>query len=155
MATDQTAPFYRPTILLVEDNLADLRLAQEVLKEAQLDHELLVARDGEQAMRMVRKQGEYATIKRPDLILLDLNLPRKHGREVLAEIKADPLLRRIPVLVLSTSKAESDVAACYDSHANCFLTKPVALDDFSRLAGLIRDFWFRSVQLPPVPAGAP
>lgn len=152
MTTDQPTSSYRPTILLVEDNLADLRLAQEVLKEAQLAHDLLVARDGEQAMRILRREGEYATAKRPDLVLLDLNLPRKHGREVLAEIKTDPSLKRIPVLILSTSKAESDVAACYDAHANCFLTKPVALDEFSALAGLIRDFWFRCVQLPPKPA---
>jgi len=153
MTTDTLIPSYRPTILLVEDNLADLRLAQEVLKEAQLAHDLLVARDGEQAMRILRKEGEYATAMRPDLVLLDLNLPRKHGREVLIEIKTDPHLKRIPVLILSTSKAESDVAACYDAHANCFLTKPVALDEFSALAVLIRDFWFRSVQLPPRPMG--
>jgi chemotaxis family two-component system response regulator Rcp1 len=151
MPTAQSASGHRPVILLVEDNLADLRLAQEVLKEANMPHELLVARDGEQAMKMVRKEGEYAGIKRPDLILLDLNLPRKHGREVLAEIKSDPYLKRIPVLILSTSKAESDVAGCYDAHANCFLTKPVALDDFAVLAGLIRDFWLHWVQLPPPP----
>ena len=149
MPTVEESSTYRPTILLVEDNPADLRLAQEVLKEAQLDHDLLVARDGEQAMRMVKREGEYSAIKQPDLILLDLNLPRKHGREVLAEIKSDPRLRRIPVLILSTSKAESDVIACYDAHANCFLAKPVGLDEFAALAVLIRDFWFRAVQLPP------
>jgi two-component system, chemotaxis family, response regulator Rcp1 len=138
----------RPTILLVEDNPADLRLAQEVLKEARLDHELLVARDGEQAMQILRREGSHSRARRPDLVLLDLNLPRKSGREVLQEIKATPALRRIPVLVLSTSRAESDISACYDAHANCFLTKPVEIDEFARLAVLIRDFWFGAVQLP-------
>lgn len=141
---------HRPTILLVEDNPADLRLAQEVLKEAQLDHELLVARDGEQAMQILRREGVHAQAPRPDLVLLDLNLPRKSGREVLQEIKTTPALRRIPVLVLSTSRAESDISACYDAHANCFLTKPVEIDEFARLAALIRDFWFGAVQLPGV-----
>lgn len=149
MMTVQGTPGYRPTILLVEDNPADLRLAQEVLKEAQLDHDLLVARDGEQAMKIIRQEGEYGSYKQPDLILLDLNLPRKHGREVLREIKSDARYRRIPVLVLSTSKAESDLFACYDAHANCYLTKPVAIDEFAELARLIRDFWFGFVQLPP------
>lgn len=149
MTTTQQGNGYRPVILLVEDNAADLRLAQEVLKETQLVHELLVARDGEEAMQILRRQGNHAQAARPDLVLLDLNLPRKHGREVLAEIKADPSLKCIPVLILSTSKAESDVRACYESHANCFLTKPVSIDEFGRLAGLIRDFWFGVVQLPP------
>lgn len=142
-----------PVILLVEDNLADLRLAQEVLKEAQLDGRLLVARDGEQAMKMILKEGEYHSLPTPQLILLDLNLPRKNGREVLQEIKSDRRYRRIPVLILSTSRAESDVTACYDAHANCFLTKPVAIDEFSRLVGLIRDFWFGFAQLPPIELG--
>lgn len=140
---------HRPIILLVEDNPADLRLAQEVLKEARLDHQLLVARDGEEAMQILLQQGSHAEAPRPDLVLLDLNLPRKSGREVLAAVKSDSRLRSIPVLILSTSKAESDVRACYDAHANCFLAKPVSIDDFARLAELIRDFWFGMVQLPP------
>jgi len=145
----QPSSVYRPIILLVEDNPADLRLAQEVLKEAKLDHQLLVARDGEEAMQILMQQGSHADDPRPDMVLLDLNLPRKSGREVLAAVKGDARLRSIPVLILSTSKAESDVRACYDAHANCFLAKPVSIDDFARLAELIRDFWFGMVQLPP------
>lgn len=149
MNTAHTGEHYRPIILLVEDNPADLRLAQEVLKETELDHQLLVARDGEEAMQVLLQQGAHTHAPRPDLVLLDLNLPRKSGREVLAAIKSDPALRSIPVLILSTSKAEGDVRACYDTHANCFLAKPVSIDDFAQLAALIRDFWFGVVQLPP------
>ena len=154
MPSIQQANGYRPVILLVEDNAADLRLAQEVLKETQLDHELLIARDGEEAMLILRREGSHATARRPDLVLLDLNLPRKHGREVLAEIKADQSLKTIPVLILSTSKADSDVRGCYESHANCYLTKPTSIDEFGRLANLIRDFWFGVAQLPPRTAAA-
>ncbi len=100
-------------------------------------------------MQILRREGSHANAPRPDLVLLDLNLPRKHGREVLSEIKTDPALRCIPVMILSTSKAESDVLACYHAHANCFLTKPTSIDDFGRLAAMIRDFWFGIVQLPP------
>lgn len=149
MNAAQSFEHERPIILLVEDNPADLRLAQEVLKETELDHQLLVARDGEEAMQILLQMGSHADAPRPDLVLLDLNLPRKPGREVLAAIKSDPKLRSIPVLILSTSKAEGDVRACYDAHANCFLAKPVSIDDFAHLAALIRDFWFGVVQLPP------
>jgi CheY-like chemotaxis protein len=138
----------KPVILLVEDNPADVRLACEVLEEAGLSDGMLIARDGDQALRMVRKEGEYADLARPDLILLDLNLPRVSGREVLVQIKQTPDLCRIPVIMLTTSDAESDISACYDAHANAFLTKPVDLLEFSRLAMLIRDFWFGAVQLP-------
>ncbi|EIT68151.1 MULTISPECIES: response regulator [Hydrocarboniphaga] len=138
----------KPVILLVEDNPADVRLACEVLEEAGVSDGMLVARDGDQAMRMVRREGEYANLPRPDLILLDLNLPRLSGHEVLAQIKQTPGLRRIPVIVLTTSRAESDIAACYEAHANAFLTKPVDLLEFSRLAMMIRDFWLGAVQLP-------
>lgn len=138
----------RPVVLLVEDNPADVRLAAEVLAEAGLADGLLVARDGDEALRMLRREGEFASLPQPDLVLLDLNLPRLSGHEVLAQIKQTPLLRRIPVLVLTTSRAESDIAACYDAHANAFLTKPVDLLEFSRLAQSIRDFWFGSAQLP-------
>lgn len=138
----------KPVILLVEDNPADVRLACEVLEEAGVSEGMLVARDGDQAMRMVRREGEYADLPRPDLILLDLNLPRLSGHEVLAQIKQTPGLRRIPVIVLTTSRAESDITACYEAHANAFLTKPVDLLEFSRLAMMIRDFWLGAVQLP-------
>lgn len=142
-----------PRILLVEDNPADVRLASEVLDEAGLGGALMVARDGDQALRMVRREGEYATSPIPDLILLDLNLPRMSGREVLAQIKQTPGLRRIPILVLSTSRAEADITACYELHANAFLTKPVDMVEFSQLATLIRDFWLTAVQLPSWNAG--
>jgi chemotaxis family two-component system response regulator Rcp1 len=138
-----------PVILLVEDSVADVRLMQEVLRETGLPHELVIAGDGEKALRAVRLEGEYAGSKPPDLVLLDLNLPGMDGREVLRAIKGDPALRRTPVLVLSTSTAESDIAASYDAHANCYLSKPVDLDDFFRLAEALRDFWLRLVMLPP------
>jgi len=136
------------SLLLVEDNPADVRLAQEVLRMSGFEHTLLVARDGEQALSMLRRGPGFEQRPWPSLVLLDLNLPRRDGREVLREIKEDPKLRRIPVLVLSTSKAESDVAACYAAHANCYLTKPVDIVEFGRLVELIRDFWFGPAQLP-------
>lgn len=141
-------------ILLVEDNPADVRLTQEVLRETNLDFEMQLARDGEQAMALLRKQPPFESAKTPDLVLLDLNLPRKDGREVLAEVKADPDLRRIPVLVLSTSKAERDVLTCYELHANCYLTKPVDLDEFSELVKTLQSFWFGMAMLPPKARGS-
>lgn len=141
-------------ILLVEDNPADVRLTQEVLRETQLDFVMSVARDGEQAMQMLRKQAPFEDAQTPDLVLLDLNLPRKDGREVLAEVKADPELRRIPVLVLSTSKAERDILTCYELHANCYLTKPVDLDQFGQLVQSLQQFWFGMAMLPPKARGA-
>jgi chemotaxis family two-component system response regulator Rcp1 len=136
-------------ILLVEDSIADVRLMQEVLRETGMPHELIVAGDGEKALRAIRREGEYAGAPMPDIVLLDLNLPGIDGRQVLREIKSDPLLKRTPVLVLSTSTAESDIAASYDAHANCYLSKPVDLGDFFRLAESLRDFWLRLVILPP------
>lgn len=138
-----------PVILLVEDSIADVRLMQEVLRETAMPHELLVAGDGEKALRAIRRQGEYAGARLPDLVLLDLNLPGIDGRQVLREIKSDPLLKRTPVLVLSTSTADSDITASYDAHANCYLSKPVDLDDFFKLAEALRDFWLRLAILPP------
>jgi CheY-like chemotaxis protein len=138
-----------PVILLVEDNPADLRLTQEVLEEASLVHRLLVARDGEQALAMLRGQPPHEHLPQPDLVLLDLNVPRKSGLEVLKAVKQDPRLLRIPVIVLSTSRAESDFAACYDAHANAFVTKPTDWGEFTELARLIRDFWLKCVQRPP------
>ncbi|SFF45281.1 Response regulator receiver domain-containing protein [Fontimonas thermophila] len=138
----------KPVLMLVEDNLADVRLAQEVLRLAAFAHELVIARDGEQVLRMLRRAPGYEATPLPALILLDLNLPRRDGREVLREIKQDPRLRRIPVLVLSTSKSSADVNDCYDAHANAYLTKPVDIAEFAHLAELIRDFWFGMAQLP-------
>jgi len=134
-------------ILLVEDNPADVRLTQEVVREGPVNIALDVARDGEVAMQMLRRKGDYATLPRPDLILLDLNLPRKDGREVLVEIKSDPELRTIPVIMLTTSAAETDVLACYEAHANSFITKPIDLDEFSRVIEVIEEYWLRVVRL--------
>lgn len=136
-------------LMLVEDSPADVRLAQEVFRDAGFRHRLLVARDGEQALRMLRREGEYLPLPQPDLILLDLNLPRRDGREVLRDIKQDSRLLSIPVLILSTSKAERDVRDCYAAHANAYLVKPVDLDEFEALASMIRDVWLGMIQLPP------
>ncbi len=135
-------------ILLVEDNLGDIRLDQEIFAECGVPNHLTVARDGEEAMACLRREGRYAATPRPDLILLDLNLPRKNGREVLAEVKADPGLRRIPIVILTTSSAERDVFESYDLHANCYLTKPVQLDEFIGLVRAIKSFWLQIVRLP-------
>ena len=138
-----------PVIMLVEDNPADLRLTQEVFEEAAFEHRLLVARDGEQALAMLRGQPPHAERPPPDIVLLDLNIPRKNGLEVLRAMRLDPTLRRTPVLILSTSRAETDFAAAYDAGANAFVTKPTDWGEFAELARLIRDFWLKVVQLPP------
>jgi CheY-like chemotaxis protein len=135
-------------VLLVEDSAGDVRLTREALKEGQIPVNLSVAPDGEQALAFLRREGPHAAAPRPDLILLDLNLPRKGGREVLAEIKADPHLRRIPVVVLTTSQAEPDVRASYDLHANCYIIKPLDLDQFMHVVRSIEDFWLTVVRLP-------
>ncbi|MEJ2345904.1 MAG: response regulator [Gammaproteobacteria bacterium] len=135
-------------ILLVEDNPGDVRLTQEALKEAKVSNRLYVVEDGVAAMEFLRKEGSYASAPRPDLILLDLNLPRKDGREVLEEIKQDPSLMRIPVVVLTTSRAEEDILRTYDLHANCYVTKPVDLDQFITIVKSIEDFWLTIVRLP-------
>jgi CheY-like chemotaxis protein len=136
-------------ILLVEDNPGDARLAAEAWKEGGVPGRLHVVPDGVEAIRFLRKLDGYASMPRPDLMLLDLNLPRKDGREVLAEIKADPDLRRIPVVVLTTSQAEPDIIRSYDLHANCFVAKPVDLDSFISVIKSVADFWGRVVKLPP------
>jgi len=136
-------------ILLVEDNEADVRLTREALKENKVANELHVVGDGEEAIAFLRQQGKYAEEPRPDLILLDLNLPKKDGREVLAEIKADDDLKRIPVVVLSISKAEEDILKTYNLHANCFITKPIDLEQFVIVVQSIEDFWLSVVKLPP------
>ena len=135
-------------ILLVEDSPGDVRLTREALKESRIRNKLRVVRDGVEAMAFLRRQGEHAAAVRPDLILLDLNLPRKDGLSVLAEIKADPDLRRIPVVVLTVSRSEQDVLRTYDLHANCFITKPVDLDQFLSVVRAIEDFWLVIVRLP-------
>lgn len=135
-------------VLLVEDNPGDVRLTQEAFKEGHLLVELSVARDGVEAMEFLRGEGPFAGAPRPDLILLDLNLPRKNGREVLGEIKADAELKRLPVIVMTTSKAEQDVHRAYNLNANCYITKPVELDEFLRVVRSIEDFWLSIVTLP-------
>ncbi len=135
-------------ILLVEDNPGDVRLTVEALKEAKVINHLTVVKDGVEALAFLRRQGSYTTAPRPHLILLDLNLPRKDGREVLADIKADDNLKRIPVVVLTTSQDEQDVLKSYNLHANCYITKPVDLDQFVRVVRSIEDFWLGIVVLP-------
>lgn len=136
------------SILLVEDNPGDVRLTKEALKEGKVLNNLNVAVDGIDALEYLRREGKYADAAKPDLILLDLNMPRKDGREVLAEVKADPELRSIPIVVLTTSKAEEDVFKTYNLHANCYITKPVDLDQFIKVIKSINSFWLEIVLLP-------
>ena len=135
-------------ILLVEDNPGDARLTIEALKEGKVLNNLNVVSDGVEALAYLRRQGTYAQAAKPDLILLDLNLPRVDGRQVLAEIKTDPSLMTIPVVVLTTSASEDDIARAYGSHANCYITKPVDLDQFLRVIQSIETFWLSLVKLP-------
>ncbi len=145
----QISQSVRPVqILLVEDNPGDVRLTMEALKEAKVVNTLTVVKDGIEALSLLRREGPHAGAARPDLILLDLNLPRKDGREVLAEIKADDKLKRIPVVILTTSKDEQDVLKTYDLYANCYITKPVDLDQFITVVKSIEDFWLGIVILP-------
>jgi len=136
-------------ILLVEDNAADVRLTREALKAGRVWNHLSVVRDGVEALSYLRGEGQFSTAVRPDLILLDLNLPKKDGREVLAEIKADEMLKFIPVVVLTTSQADEDILKAYGSHANCYITKPVDLLKFMAVVQSIEHFWFAIVRLPP------
>lgn len=136
-------------ILLVEDNPAAVRLTREALKEEKINNSLSVAKDGIEALAFLRREGAYEKAVRPDLILLDLNLPRKDGREVLKEIKEDENLKCIPVVVLTVSEAESDILKTYNLHANCYITKPIDLSQFSRVVKSIQDFWLTIVKLPP------
>ena len=135
-------------ILLVEDNPGDVRLTREVLKDGRINNTLNVVEDGVEAMAFLRRQGAYADAGQQDLVLLDLNLLKKDGREVLAEMKADPVLRRIPVIILTTSSAELDILGAYDLYANCYITKPVDLDQFTKVVRSIEDFWLSIVKLP-------
>lgn len=136
-------------ILLVEDNPGDVRLTREALKDMKLKNTLYVVPDGVEALAFLRREGQYADKPRPDIILLDLNLPRKDGREVLEEIKQDDELKRIPVVVLTTSDDESDILASYNLHANCYITKPVDMHRFISIVQNIENFWFSIVKLPP------
>ncbi|SMO64770.1 response regulator [Fodinibius sediminis] len=135
-------------ILLVEDNEADIRLTREGIKEAKIRNNLHVVRDGEEAMDFLNKKGDYRDVITPDLILLDLNLPKKDGREVLEEIKNDDRLALIPVVVLTTSEAEKDIVKSYKLHANCYVTKPMGIDQFVEVITAIENFWFTIVKLP-------
>lgn len=136
-------------ILLVEDNPGDVDLAREALQNSKVRNTLHVVGDGEAAMAFLRQQDKYAGTPRPDLVLLDLNLPKKDGREVLAEVKADADLKRIPVVILTTSKAEEDILVSYNLHANCFITKPIDFNQFIKVVQAIEEFWFTIVKLPP------
>ena len=136
-------------LLLVEDNPADVRLTIEAMKGVKIPMHLSVARDGVEALAFLRREGSYAQAPRPKLILLDLNMPRKDGREVLAEIQADPLLRRIPVVILTTSEAEQDIGKAYQLNANCYIVKPVDFMQFMQQIKSIEDFWLTIVKLPP------
>lgn len=136
-------------ILLVEDNPGDVRLTKEALRDSKVLNQLNVVSDGVEAMAYLRKQGSHARAARPDLILLDLNLPKKDGRQVLEEIKTDANLKAIPVVILTSSKAEEDIAKSYAHHANCYVAKPIGLDAFVSAVKAIEDFWLSIVKLPP------
>jgi two-component system response regulator len=136
-------------VLLVEDNPGDAQLTRIALEDSKISVNLNVVEDGVEAMAFLRKQENYASAPHPDIVLLDLNLPRKDGREVLAEIKADQSLKRIPVVVLTTSQSEEDVLKAYNLSANCFITKPVDFDQFVKIVQSIENFWFAIVKLPP------
>jgi len=138
-------------VLLVEDNPGDVRLTREALKDGTVGNHLSVAQDGVEALRFLRREGPYADAPRPDVVLLDLNLPRKDGREVLQEMKQERSLRTIPVVVLTSSDAERDIVAAYELQASCYVTKPVDLDQYMTVLRAIEDFWFGIVKLPPEP----
>lgn len=146
----RTPPNGRPIeILLVEDSPGDVRLTLESLKDSKVRNRVSVVDNGEEALAFLRGHNGYSQAPRPDLILLDLNLPKKDGRQVLHEIKADPELKRIPVVILTTSRAEEDILKTYSLHANCYISKPVNLDQFIHVVRSIEDFWLSIVKLPP------
>jgi CheY-like chemotaxis protein len=136
-------------LLLVEDNPGDVRLTKEALKESKIRNRLFVVEDGVEAMAFVHREGKYADVPRPDLIILDLNLPRKSGREVLSELKNDEELKGIPVVILTISKAEEDIVKAYANHANCYITKPLDFGKFIEITKAIQEFWLTIVKLPP------
>jgi two-component system, chemotaxis family, response regulator Rcp1 len=135
-------------ILLVEDNEGDARLAKEAMRDSKIRNTLHHVTDGEEALAFLRKEGKYSQVPRPDLILLDLNLPKKDGRQVLAEIKVDEDLKRIPVVILTVSSAEEDILKAYNLHANCFITKPIDFTQFMKVVRSVEDFWLTIVKLP-------
>lgn len=141
-------PSALPQILVVDDNPADIDLTLEAFRDAKITADIHAASSGEEAVRFLHGEGEFADRRRPDLLILDLNMPRKDGRQVLADIKADPALRRIPVLVLTTSSSPEDIREAYDQHANAYIQKPVGYQDFLEVAGAIRDFWLTAATLP-------
>lgn len=148
--TTEAAVAQKPIeILLVEDNPGDARLAQEALKDSKIRNAIHIVKDGVEAMSFLRREGAYRSEQTPDLILLDLNLPRMDGRQVLAAIKSDLALKRIPVVILTISKDEEDVLKSYNLHANCFITKPIDLEQFLKVVRSIEDFWLTIVKLPP------
>jgi CheY-like chemotaxis protein len=138
----------RVEILLIEDNPGDVRLTMEALDDGKFNNNLSVVEDGEEALAYLWKKGRYVKATRPDLILLDLNLPKKDGRQVLEEIKADNDLKRIPVVILTTSRAEEDIYKAYNYNANCYITKPIGFDEFIKVVKSIEDFWLSIVKLP-------
>ena len=140
-------------VLLIEDNPGDVDLAKAALRNCKTANQITVACDGEEAMMLLRQAGEPPRKPLPDLVLLDLNMPRKSGIEVLAEIKQDPALRRIPVVVVTSSEAEQDILKSYELHANCYIHKPIGLEDFRRVVKAIDDFWFSIVKLPTTVCG--
>ncbi|MBU6453818.1 MAG: response regulator [Cyanobacteria bacterium REEB67] len=137
-------------ILIVDDSPDDIEFTLVALKDTKLANDVNVVNDGVEAMAYLRKEGKYASASTPSLVLLDLNMPRKDGREVLSEMKADPVLRQIPVVILTTSQAEEDIIRSYDLHANCYISKPVDLQALSKIVRTIDEFWFGVVKLPPV-----
>lgn len=143
-----TSPAEIIEVLLVEDSPADARLTQEAFRDGKLRNNLTVVADGAAAMSYLRREPPYAAVPRPDLVLLDLNLPKIDGREVLRQIKSDPSLKSIPVVVLTTSEAEEDIAKAYEFHANCYIRKPVDLDSFLRIVSVVENFWLTVVKLP-------
>ena len=148
--TQRSGPNAEPIeVLLVEDNPGDVRLIQQVFKENKVRNTFHVVGDGEEALAFLGREGKYAGVTRPDLVLLDLNLPKKNGREVLAEMKEDEHLRSIPVVVLTCSEAEEDILKAYDLNANCYIRKPVELDQFIDVVKSIENFWLTIVKLPP------
>jgi two-component system, chemotaxis family, response regulator Rcp1 len=151
MNTNSFTPLYPIEILLVEDNPADVRLTVEALNEQKVYNNLNTVSDGAEALDYLRKKGKYANAVRPDLILLDLNLPKVDGREVLREIKSDNDLRSIPVVILTVSKSDEDVMRAYNLYANCYITKPVDFEQFMQVVKSVQDFWLSIVKLPPKP----
>jgi len=146
---DMKNKFKAVEILLIEDNPGDVRLTIEALKESKIMNNMHVADDGIEALSFLKKEGIYKDKPRPDLIILDLNLPKKDGREVLGEIKSDDSLKQIPIVILTTSEAEEDIIKSYELHANCYITKPVNMEQFIKVVSSVGEFWFSTVMLPP------